>query len=92
MLISTQLLPLKEVGSMLYGNQMIEEVFQSTDMDGKNPEGNEDLKKNEFYFHLRGFQYGVIEQANSKAQSYSFEYASRLSDDTPTRPPLQVNG
>jgi hypothetical protein len=89
-LISTQLLPLKEVGSMLYGNQMVEEVLQSTDMDEKNSEGNEDLKKNEFYFHPLGSQYTVIEQTNSKAQAYCFEYASRLSDDTPTQPPLQA--
>ena len=92
MLISTQLLPLREVGSMLYGNQMIEEVFQSTDMDEKNSEGNEDLKKNEFYFQLWGSSNAVFEQSNSKAQGYSVAYASRLSDDTPTRPPLQAIG
>ncbi|MEY3946207.1 MAG: hypothetical protein RJB03_913 [Bacteroidota bacterium] len=91
-LISTQLLPLIEVGSMLYGNQIVEEVLQSTDMDEKNSEGNEDLKKNEFYFHPRGFQYTVVEQTNPKVQAYCFEYASRLSDDTPTRPPLYVIG
>jgi hypothetical protein len=88
LLISTQLLPVKELGSILYGNRMVEEVFQSTDMDGKNSEGNEDLKKNEFYFHHTGSHYAVIDLANSKVQAYSLAYASRLSDDPPTLPPL----
>jgi hypothetical protein len=80
LLISTQLLPVKELGSILYGNRMVEEVFQSTDM--------EELKKNEFYFHHTGSHYAVIDLANSKVQAYSLAYASRLSDDPPTLPPL----
>ncbi|MFN5423654.1 MAG: hypothetical protein ACK5AO_10335, partial [bacterium] len=46
--LTFQFLPIKEVVSLYYDNQLVEEVCQSINADEKNVEGN-DLKKNELY-------------------------------------------
>ncbi len=87
-IISFQLLPLKEVGRIFYGNQMVEEICETADTDGKSAEGNEDLKKHDLYFKPISFTMQEINLADLVCLSGNKCYASRLADDTPTRPPL----
>ncbi|MEY2834414.1 MAG: hypothetical protein RLZZ557_76 [Bacteroidota bacterium] len=89
-IISFQLLPLKEVGAIFYGNQMVEEICNAADADGKSTEGSEDLKKSDLFYHGMsisiGFEQGVEVNANPAAK----DYISRLADDIPTPPPLHL--
>ena len=88
-IISFQLLPLKEVGAIFYGNQMIEEICHgAVDTDGKNAENTEDLKKSDIYFHQ--FTVSLLLNTNCSAQFYATQqdYQSRLADDILTPPPI----
>jgi hypothetical protein len=87
-IISFQLLPFKEVGRIFYGNQMIEEICETADTDGKSAEGNEDMKKNDLYFKQISITMQEIDLAGQVCLSCNKVYTSRLADDTPTRPPL----
>ena len=87
-IIGCQLLPVKEVGRIFYGNQMIEEVCETSDSDGKHMENSEDLKKADLYFNRFSFRLELIESSLFTKYSCEKFYASRLADDTPTRPPL----
>ena len=88
-IISFQIIPVKEVGAILYGNQMIEEICNaSTETDGKNTEGGEDIKKSDLFYH--GFQvnFSLYQIKLGMNTSHTQDYASRLADDIPTPPPL----
>jgi hypothetical protein len=88
-IISFQLLPLKEVGAVFYGNQMIEELCHgATDSDGKSAESNEELKKSDIYFHH--FTVSLLLHTNSTANLHATQqdYQSRLADDIITPPPI----
>lgn len=88
-IISFQLLPLKEVGAIFYGNQMIEEICSaSADTDGKSTEGSEDLKKSDLFYHGICINIGFELPTEVNANPASKDYISRLADDIPTPPPL----
>jgi len=89
-IISFQILPVKEVGAILYGNQMIEEICSaSTEADGKSAEGSEDLKKSDLFFHRIQCTITFEPAVRDKKNPSPTEYVSRLEDDIPTPPPLQ---
>jgi hypothetical protein len=88
-IISFQLLPLKEVGAIFYGNQMIEEICNTgADGDGKSAENSEDLKKSDMFFHC--FNDSLLLNTSKSATLYAIQqdYHSRPADDIPTPPPL----
>ena len=90
-IISFQLLPVKEVGAIFYGNQMIEEICSaSTDADGKNAEGSDDLKKSDLFCHRIHFILPIGTDLKDNKYLARTDYVSRLADDIPTPPPLQV--
>lgn len=90
-IISFQLLPVKEVGAIFYGNQMIEEICSaSADADGKSAEGNEDLKKSDLFFHRFHCTINVEPAVKDKKNPSTTDYVSRLADDIPTPPPLRI--
>ena len=87
-----QLVPIKELGEILYGNQLIEEICHVADTEGKTADLNEDFKSGEFDYN--GHALDVLSIINSLLASKPIEkkYASRLADDKPTRPPLALLG
>ena len=87
-LISFQFLPLKELVKFYNDNQLVEEVCQTTNADGKNGEGAEDLKKNELYYTLNTLTLTFNLITSLTINSSGKSYISRLADDAPTRPPL----
>ena len=88
-IISFQIIPVKEVGAILYGNQMIEEICNaSPDADGKSAEGSEDLKKSDLFFHRFHSTFTFEPAVKDKKNPFATEYVSRLEDDIPTPPPL----
>ncbi|MFZ9262076.1 MAG: hypothetical protein ACO3AW_03555 [Chitinophagaceae bacterium] len=87
-IISFQILPIKEVGKIFYGNQMIEEICQDIDADDKSSEVNEDFKKNDLFISKHAHLFLSFHIARLSSISNDVNYSSRLSDDTPTRPPL----
>lgn len=88
-IISFQLLPLKEVGAIFYGNQMVEEICNAAaDADGKSTEGSEDLKKSDLFYHGMSISIGFEPGVEVNANPASKDYISRLADDIPTPPPL----
>ena len=89
-LISFQFLPLKELVKFYNDNQLVEEVCQTANADGKNGEGSEDLKKNELYCTLNTLTLAVNLSTPLPNNSSDNSYVSRLADDAPTRPPLSV--
>ncbi|MCE2848428.1 MAG: hypothetical protein LW815_04635 [Chitinophagaceae bacterium] len=90
-IISFQLLPLKEVGAIFYGNQMIEEICNtSADGDGKSAEGSEDLKKSDLFCHRIHFALPFETALKDNKNPARTDYVSRLADDIPTPPPLQI--
>jgi len=89
MIISFQMLPLKEVNALIYGDQMVEEMcYASSDADGKNTDGSEDLKKSDLFYHSIHLNFSFYTITLGNAPLGSLEYASRLADDIPTPPPL----
>lgn len=90
-IISFQILPVKEVGAILYGNQMIEEICNaSADTDGKSAEGSEDLKKSDLFCHRIHFALPFEMALKDKKNPVRTDYVSRLADDILTPPPLQI--
>jgi hypothetical protein len=87
-IIAFQLLPVKEVGRIFYGNQMVEEVCETSDSDSKNQENTEDLKPGDLYFSRIQIKLDLVESSLLVSSDFAKFYASRLADDTPTRPPL----
>lgn len=91
-IISFQLLPLKEVGAIFYGNQMIEEICQgSGDTDGKNAETNEELKKSDIFCQGISLDFPIGSISTVSLHAHSQDYRSRLADDIPTPPPLRFS-
>jgi hypothetical protein len=86
---SIQLIPIMEVGSILFGNQMIEEVSHGTDSDGKTSDFNEDEKSEKFYYNKLTLDLALFISNRLSSNSIEKNYASRLADDKPTRPPLE---
>jgi hypothetical protein len=88
-IIAFQLLPLKEVNAFIYGNQMVEEICNtSADSEGKNTEGSEDIKKSDLFYHAIHLNISFYTSAMGINPIGSSDYASRLADDIPTPPPL----
>ena len=73
---------------IFYGNQMIEEICQGVDADDKSSDVNEDFKKNDLYISKHAHLFLSFQIARLSSISNDGNYSSRLSDDTPTRPPL----
>ena len=87
--IAFQLLPLKEVSAFIYGRQMVEEICNApTDTDGKNTEGNEEIKKSDLFFHGIQLNFKLHTTVLGAYTPHTQDYASRLADDIPTPPPL----
>lgn len=87
-ILSFQLLPVEGVICFYKDNQVVEEICHSANADGKNAEGNEDLKKNELFYNPSLLTLVLGQAAPLKMNSSSKFYVSRLADDAPTRPPL----
>jgi hypothetical protein len=85
---SIQLIPIKEVGSVLLGNQMIEEICYGADSDGKTADLNEDANSKEFDYNKHTIDLTSYISNRLSSNAIEKHYASRLADDTPTRPPL----
>jgi hypothetical protein len=83
---SIQLIPIMEVGSILFGNQMIEKV-SVTDSDGKTSDFNEDEKSEKLYYNKLTLDLALFISNRLSSNAIEKQYASRLADDTPTRPP-----
>jgi hypothetical protein len=84
-----QLIPIKELGEIIYGNQLIEEICQTAETEGKTSQLNEDFKSGEYDYNK--YSLDLLPIAGSLLASKPIEknYASRLADDKPTRPPLE---
>ena len=76
------------MGRIFYGNQMIEEICQSVDADDKSSDVNEDFKKNDLFISKHAQLLLSFQITRLSSISNDGNYSSRLSDDTPTRPPL----
>lgn len=87
-ILSFQLLPVEEVIKFYKDNQVVEEICHSANADGKNAEGNEDLKKNDFFYTSLPSTSLLDPVAPLKMNTAEDFYLSRLADDAPTRPPL----
>lgn len=87
-ILSFQLLPIQEVINFYKDNQVVEEICHSANADGKNAEGNEDLKKNDFLYTAFPSTLILYPATPEKINAACDFYVSRLSDDAPTRPPL----
>ena len=88
-IIAFQLLPLKEVSAFIYGNQMVEEICNtSSDADGKSAEGSEEIKKSDLFYHGIHLNFSILSIALGINTPRTQDYASRLADDIPTPPPL----
>lgn len=88
-IIAFQLLPLKEVSALIYGNQLVEEVCNlSTDTEGKGAENNEDLKKSDLFYHAVHLNLSFSTVVPDINPLDALDYTSRLADDIPTPPPL----
>lgn len=88
-IIAFQLLPLKEVSAFIYGNQMVEEICNtSTDTDEKGTEGSEEIKKSDLFFHGIQLNFSMNCTVLGIYTPSTQDYASRLADDIPTPPPL----
>lgn len=84
-----QLLPLKEVSAFIYGNQVVEEICNgATDNDGKNTEGNEEIKKSDLFYHGVQLNFYLHTIVLGIYIPHTQDYVSRLADDIPTPPPL----
>lgn len=89
-LIAIQLLPFKQMGALLYGDQLIEEICQSNDLDCNHAESKDDLKKNDPFIHNLLLNMAVLSISDKQDNPFERNYASRLADDKPTRPPLSI--
>jgi hypothetical protein len=88
-IIAFQLLPLKEVGALIYGNQMVEEICNSSsDTDGKSAEGSEEIKKSDLFYHGIQLNFSILPISLGINTPWTQDYVSRLEDDIPTPPPL----
>lgn len=87
---SIQLIPIKEVGSILFDNQMIEELCYGADGDGKTTDLNEDANSKEFYYNKLTVDLSSFISDRLSSNAIEKHYASRLADDTPTPPPLVI--
>lgn len=88
-IISFQLLPVKEVGAIFYGNQMIEELCHgAVDSDAKSTESNEELKKSDIYLNHFTVSLQINTSSSANLHATHQDYQSRLADDIPTPPPL----
>ena len=67
---------------------MIEEICQGVDADDKSSDVNEDFKKNDLFISKHAHLFLSFQIARLSSISNDGNYSSRLSDDTPTRPPL----
>lgn len=85
-----QLIPIKELGKILYGNQLIEEICHSIDTDGKTTDVNEDYKTGEYECGKHFADIALFTTSRLASKPLEKIYASRLADDTPTRPPLEI--
>ncbi len=88
-IIAFQLLPLKEVSALIYGNQLVEEVCNlSTDTEGKGAENSEDIKKSDLFYHAVYLNLTFCTVVPGINPFDALDYTSRLKDDIPTPPPL----
>lgn len=87
-IISLQLLSLKELHQCFYNHQLVEDIQQMVDVDGKSAEGNEELKKNELFFSRSGLHFSFTDKVLLSTNASNNNYASRLADDAPTPPPI----
>lgn len=87
-IVAAQIFPIEGVGKYLFGSQPAEEVVHTCETDGKNTDENEELKKNELFFQKLMLGLSAILPAQQIQNWLNKDYASRLSDDTPTPPPL----
>jgi hypothetical protein len=88
---SIQLIPIKEIGSILYGNQMIEEICSGIDGQEKTADFNEDVNSKEFDYNKLTADLIFFIRTHSTSNLMEKYYGSRLADDTPTRPPLGLS-
>jgi len=88
--ISMQLLPVKELGRLLYGNMMTEEWYSAMpeNEDLKKSAKDDEIKKPECVYACNILQAHFYTAKNSAAHLCLNSYISRLSDDIPTPPPL----
>jgi hypothetical protein len=85
-----QLLPINELGKVLYGNQLIEEICHSVDTDGKTSDVNEDFKSSEYECEKHDTHVAFFTSSRLASKPLEKNYVSRLADDTRTRPPLEM--
>lgn len=88
--MALQLLPVKEMGQLLYNNQLTEEICDA--LDGCEDKGEESAgKKNlEAIYSSRFFNEGTFNFNELYFIAKNTKISSRLDDDKPTRPPLEV--
>lgn len=85
----TQLFPIQELGEILYGNQLIEEICHASDSEGNTSTLSEDFKYGEFDYNKYSLDFLAISGSLLASKPIEKSYASRLADDKPTRPPLE---
>jgi hypothetical protein len=88
---SIQLIPIKEIGRILYGNQMIEEICCGIGGEEKTADYNEDVNSKEFACNKLTADLVFFIRTHSTSNLMEKYYGSRLEDDTPTRPPLEFS-
>ncbi len=88
--ISIQILPFKEVGAILYGNLLTEELCNTMPDDGESKKSSvEDEIKNTEFIQGGYPSLSVYWMAfNNKNLQTSEHFTSRPSDEIPTPPPL----
>lgn len=89
--ISIQILPVKEVGAILYGNLLTEELCNTFPDDGEPKKSSleDEIKNTEFIQgNYPSFAVSCMVFKNSRLQR-SEDFISRPSDEIPTPPPLR---
>jgi hypothetical protein len=88
LVVAFQLLPVKEIGGMLFHNMLTEELCDALENQENNEESKESKKAFEdVLFNKTQYQPSLfIALTVHVDQDYLIQ--SRMADDTPTRPPL----
>ena len=90
-LISTQLIPFKELSGSIFENKIDQELFSDFENEEGGEKKNDDIKKTLELFHQVKLNPDFRPSGNCiKHNVKDLHFNSRISDDIPTRPPLSL--
>jgi hypothetical protein len=90
-LISTQLIPFKELSGFIFKNNIDQELFSDFENEEGGENKNDDIKKTlELFYQVKLDPYFPPSGNSVKYKLTDIYFNSRISDDIPTRPPLSL--